>query len=569
MNLWLTQIPLALHAWLPLGLAASVPLILLVLIVPRASRGARGIATVLAMRTVVLLGVGFTILASVSTMAVVHTGLVELRQRHEGEVRSLAADLGRIPNALMSGEAQLRVELLRAKQPGVAFVVAGDQHCRTVCAISVSDQSASPLELRKRLTEQWADGLKRDYPTITVGGRPFLLVAEPLSDAVGGMRGTVVAGIDAQYLAQQATRTAWVLLAIAYVLLALVGWSSWQQLDTSLGARIDAITSQIRAGSAGEPMESLRFEGHELRELADSVSAYIKSTLEAQKSSDERYRRLVELAPDGVIMCSNTSIKFANSAALALTGAKSRHDVVGIPIENFLEFESGASSALTATSAPRAARWKRVDGTIVHVEVAEIADGRDSSRQYLVRDVTDRRNREALLAHRAEHDSLTGLMNRARFEARLKELLEAGAGASRSAGQRQVAVLFIDLDEFKPVNDRYGHAAGDAVLVAVAARLRESTRGSDLIARLGGDEFAVLLDVRDREEVTSVSDRILESLERPIVHDDVELRVGASIGIADTHLGGDRPSRTAAELLRIADIAMYAAKAKGGNQAAA
>jgi diguanylate cyclase (GGDEF)-like protein len=151
----------------------------------------------------------------------------------------------------------------------------------------------------------------------------------------------------------------------------------------------------------------------------------------------------------------------------------------------------------------------------------------------------------------------------------LKELVEAGAGASRSAGQRQVAVLFIDLDEFKPVNDRYGHAAGDAVLVAVAARLRESTRGSDLIARLGGDEFAVLLDVRDREEVTSVSDRILESLERPIVHDDVELRVGASIGIADTHLGGDRPSRTAAELLRIADIAMYAAKAKGGNQAAA
>ena len=567
MNLWLTQIPLALHAWLPLGLAASVP-VLLALMVPRARLGARGIATVLALRTVVLLGVGFTILASVSTMAVVHTGLVELRQRHEADVRSLAADLDRIPNALMSGEAQLRLALLRAKQPGVGFVVAGDQNCRTVCAISVSEQQASTLEIRKRLAEQWVDGLKRDYPTITVSGHPFLLIAEPLSGAHGGMRGTVVAGIDTQYLAQQATRTAWVLLAIAYALLALVGWSSWQQLNTSLGARIDAITSQIRAGSAGEPIESLRFEGHELRDLADSVSAYIKSTLETQKSSDERYRRLVELAPDGVIMCSNTSIKFANSAALALTGAKSRHEVVGVPIENFLEFESGGPAALTASSAPRAARWRRIDGMIVHVEVAEIADGRDSSRQYLIRDVTDRRNREALLAHRAEHDSLTGLLNRARFEGRLQELLDAGGGVQRSLGLRQVAVLFIDLDEFKPVNDRYGHAAGDAVLIAVAARLRESTRASDLIARLGGDEFAVLLEVRDSGEVTAVSDRILESLEPPIVYDDVELLVGASIGIAETFIGGEKP-RTAAELLRIADIAMYSAKANGGNQAAA
>jgi diguanylate cyclase (GGDEF)-like protein/PAS domain S-box-containing protein len=569
MNLWLTQIPLALHAWLPLGLAASVPLLLLAVIMPRARRRAHGIATVLALRTVVLLGVGFTILASVSTMAVVHTGLVELRQRHEGDVRSLAVDLGRIPNALMTGEAQLRLALLRAKQPGVGFVVVGDANCRTVCAISISDQQASPIEIRNRLAEQWTDGLKRDYPTVTVGGRPFLLIAEPLSDAAGAMRGTVVAGIDAEYLAQQASRTAWALLAIGYVLLVVVGWSSWQQLNSSLGSRIDAITSQIRAGSVDAPIESLRFESHELRELAASVSTYIKSTLESQKSSDERYRRLVELAPDGVIMCSNTSIKFANSAALALTGAKSRYDVVGVPIENFLEFESGGANALTATSAPRAARWKRVDGTIVHVEVAEIADGRDSSRQYLVRDVTDRRNREALLAHRAEHDSLTGLVNRARFEARLKEMLESGSGPSRSSGQRHVAVLFIDLDAFKPVNDRYGHAAGDAVLIAVAARLRESTRGSDLIARLGGDEFAVLLEVRDREEVTAVADRILESLERPIVHDDAELRVGASIGIADTHVGGEKPSRTAAELLRIADIAMYSAKADGGNRAAA
>jgi diguanylate cyclase (GGDEF)-like protein len=567
MNLWLTQLPLALHAWLPLGLAASVPLLLLTAAIPHARRRARGIATVLALRTVVLLGVGFAILAAVATLAVVHTGLVELRQRHESDVRSVAADLSRIPNALMSGEAQIRLALLRAKQPGVAFVLVGDNACRVTCVVNLGDSRFNAAEVRRTIAADWPDGSDRDYHTMTVKGSPFLLIAEPLVDMSGVRRGMVIAGIDSEYLAQQATRTAWILLGIAYALLAVVGWSSWQQLDSSLGARIHAITSQIRAGGAGEPIESLKYDSAELRDLAESVSTYIKSTLEAQKSSDERYRRLVELAPDGVIMCSNTSIKFANSAALALTGAKSRYDVIGVPIENFLEFENGGPT--TPTSAPRPARWKRIDGTIVHVEVAEIADGRDSSRQYLVRDVTDRRNREALLAHRAEHDSLTGLVNRARFEGRLKELLEPGTTSPRLGTERLVGVLFIDLDEFKPVNDGYGHAAGDAVLVAVADRLRDATRGSDLIARLGGDEFAVLLEVRDRMEVNAVADRILTSLERPIMFDGVELYVGASIGIADTDVGVGKIPRAATELLRAADIAMYSAKADGGNRAAA
>jgi diguanylate cyclase (GGDEF)-like protein len=567
MNLWLTQLPLALHAWVPLGLAASVPLLLLTAAMPHARRRARGIATVLALRTVVLLGVGFAILAAVATLAVVHTGLVELRQRHESDVRSVAADLSRIPNALMSGEAQIRLALLRAKQPGVAFVVAGDRGCRGTCVVSLGDARFNAADVRHTLGTDWPDGSDRDYHTVSLRGAPYLIIAEPLNDLSGVRRGMIVAGIDADYLAQQATRTAWVLLAIAYALLLAVGWSSWQQLNSTLGARIHALTSQIRAGGVGGPIESLKFESAELRELADSVSTYIKSTLDAQKSSDERYRRLVELAPDGVIMCSNTSIKFANSAALALTGAKSRYDVVGVPIENFLEFESDTPT--TPSSAPRPARWKRVDGTIVHVEVAEIADSRDASRQYLIRDVTDRRNREALLAHRAEHDSLTGLVNRARFEARLSELLEPGTSSPRLGTERQVAVLFIDLDAFKPVNDRYGHAAGDAVLVAVADRLRDSTRGSDLIARLGGDEFAVLLEVRDSTEVSAVADRILNSLERPIVFDEIELRVGASIGIAHTDIGTNKKPRSASELLRAADIAMYSAKANGGNRAAA
>ena len=130
-------------------------------------------------------------------------------------------------------------------------------------------------------------------------------------------------------------------------------------------------------------------------------------------------------------------------------------------------------------------------------------------------------------------------------------------------------MLFIDLDGFKPVNDQYGHTAGDAGLVAVAERLRDSTRGSDLVARFGGDEFAGLLEVRDHDEVTRVAQRILASLERPIGYESHQVRIGASIGIADTHVGGTTTALTAAELLHAADLAMYAVKQKTKAERAA
>jgi diguanylate cyclase (GGDEF)-like protein len=137
-------------------------------------------------------------------------------------------------------------------------------------------------------------------------------------------------------------------------------------------------------------------------------------------------------------------------------------------------------------------------------------------------------------------------------------------------------VLFIDLDGFKPINDRAGHAAGDAVLVAVAARLRESTRGTDLVARFGGDEFAVLIEVREPTEVLTVAKRILRSLRQPIRYENNLLSVRASIGIANSADAAlvdgasdaptiDGPS-AAADLLRAADIAMYVAKTNGGDR---
>jgi diguanylate cyclase (GGDEF)-like protein len=179
------------------------------------------------------------------------------------------------------------------------------------------------------------------------------------------------------------------------------------------------------------------------------------------------------------------------------------------------------------------------------------------------------------LAHRAEHDSLTGLVNRARFQARLAQILTPGTAPVEPSEARKAAVLFIDLDGFKPINDRAGHAAGDAVLVAVAARLRESTRGTDLVARIGGDEFAVLIEVREPTEVLTVAKRILRSLRQPIRYENNLLSVRASIGIANSagaaELEGSSPTpfdgaSAAADLLRAADIAMYVAKTNGGDR---
>ena len=483
MSPWSTQIPLPPTAtWLPLGLAGLAPLVVAVVTV-LVRRRTHGLAAVLALRTVMLLSLGFAALTAVATMSLGHTGIQELG----------ASDVA---------------------------------------------------DLRRHL---WGAG-------------------------------------NGSSSADQAARSAWRLVALSYALLLLAGWSAWRRARGSVASRIRAIASQIETGRVDEASRGRAAEARELRELADGVTKHIERTLEQQQASDERYRRLVDLAPDGIFICSSASIKFANPAALALAGAGSRYDVMGVPIEIFLEFERPPAPG-EPRSALRPARWTRVDGTVLHVEVAEIAEsggrsavGReaDDVRQYLVRDVTERRLHEAALAHRAEHDSLTGLLNRARFEARLAEVLDGTAAERRPSDSQFPAVLFLDLDGFKPVNDRHGHAAGDAVLVAVAERLREATRESDLIARLGGDEFGVLLEVGDREEVSAVAERILRALERPIQFNGTELNVGASIGMADAcpkdadgPVGESTaaPARlTGARLLRAADIAMYAAKAGGGGR---
>jgi len=167
----------------------------------------------------------------------------------------------------------------------------------------------------------------------------------------------------------------------------------------------------------------------------------------------------------------------------------------------------------------------------------------------------ERKAAELELSHKAMHDALTGLPNRTVFLDRLKNALLRAKRHHTLLG-----VMFLDLDSFKPINDTYGHAAGDRVLVELARRLEGGLRGSDTAARFGGDEFMILCeDVAEQQDVVNIAERILNTIEEPFVVDDEHLEVQASMGIAIA----DGQSDTAESLIRNADAAMYDAKQAG------
>jgi len=204
-------------------------------------------------------------------------------------------------------------------------------------------------------------------------------------------------------------------------------------------------------------------------------------------------------------------------------------------------------------------RHLKADGSEIHVLTfgRRVAfDGRDGYLVAIV-DITERRKAEARIAHMAHHDGLTDLPNRDFYRDRLRQALERSQDSNK-----RVAVLCLDLDLFKNVNDAFGHPMGDRLLKAVADRLKAEVRGENLVARLGGDEFAVVLasDVSPNE-ASDFADRLIRALSVRYEIDGIELVVGASIGIALSPGDGD----SCEELMRNADMALYRAKSDGGG----
>jgi diguanylate cyclase (GGDEF)-like protein/PAS domain S-box-containing protein len=202
-------------------------------------------------------------------------------------------------------------------------------------------------------------------------------------------------------------------------------------------------------------------------------------------------------------------------------------------------------------------RYIRSDAQVVwastHVTLVRNETGEGEYMFVQLQDITERKTMEAELAHQALHDSVTGLANRAL----LTDRLSRGLSDSRRRGSR-LGVMFLDLDEFKQVNDFFGHTCGDGLLRQTAERIAPAIRPSDTVARFGGDEFVVVCDVESIGELEQIAVRILEVVRQPAVIDTQEIRVTASLGM--TLADGDA---TPESLLKDSDIAMYRAKGRG------
>ncbi|MDH3732550.1 MAG: EAL domain-containing protein [Gemmatimonadota bacterium] len=289
-----------------------------------------------------------------------------------------------------------------------------------------------------------------------------------------------------------------------------------------------------------------------------------KRQLERQR---EEHRSLFQNNVDGVVAVdSEGAILMANPAACDLVGL-GEDELVGRPFPDLI-VEEGRSRANAALEAALGGIHSTLETEVQHLE-SELSEveltsvpiviGDDVVGAYeILRDSTERKRLERELEDRALHDYLTGLPNRALFSDRLAHALNR-----RRRDAESVALLYVDLDRFKPINDRAGHKVGDHLLCEVATRLKSLVRDADTVARIGGDEFAVLLETVDGEaQALAAAERIVAVVRAPIITGGEEHQVGASVGIAVSTEDLESPE----ELVHQADLAMYEAKRRGGFQ---
>jgi diguanylate cyclase (GGDEF)-like protein/PAS domain S-box-containing protein len=292
-----------------------------------------------------------------------------------------------------------------------------------------------------------------------------------------------------------------------------------------------------------------------------------KASEMALREAEERFRTSFDEAPIGMILVSREGrVLQANRAFCEIVG-HGHDDLTGTSVQTLTHPDDRETSLSwmnrllsgEVSSYQIEKRYLHSDGRAVwaslHASFVRDANGTALYAICQIEDITERRAMSAMMAHAAIHDPLTDLPNRVLFADRLELAL-----ARSLRGPRHVAVLFLDLDHFKVINDSMGHDGGDQLLRAVAERIRQSVRPGDTVARFGGDEFTILFeDVVDAASARQKAERTLTALADPFDLDDGEVFVSASVGVALSAGGHDTP----AALLRNADAAMYRAKERG------
>jgi diguanylate cyclase (GGDEF)-like protein/PAS domain S-box-containing protein len=343
----------------------------------------------------------------------------------------------------------------------------------------------------------------------------------------------------------------------------------------------EGVWTEIQLVVQGEERGAISIHSREklssrTRDGLDTLAAQVALALEGaalaedlhERQSAERFRSLVQNSSDVIaLLAPDLTIRYHTPSVERVLGYQ-EDEIVGLRLTELLDGGDAERlrgffaevCLLPATPMPRDLPLRRRDGTICRLESIFnnlLDDSNVAGVVVTARDVTERRKLEAELEHQAFHDSLTGLANRALFTDRVAHALDRGVRR-----QNLFAVLFIDLDDFKTVNDSLGHAAGDELLVVVARRLEGCLRPEDTCARLGGDEFAIIIEsISGPDAAVVVSRRILSAIAKPLSVLGSEVVVGASVGIA---LGSGDQSTS--EVMRSADLAMYRAKNDGKSR---